>query len=61
VATDLHKRTWLLIERLYITVYGAGGEKPEVFIEFLKRFGIDYPGIPYREFKTLKGLNSSIT
>lgn len=54
MSAELHKRTWLLIERLYITVY-AGGEKPEVFIEFLKRFGIDYPGIPYREFKTLKG------
>ncbi len=56
MATDLHKRTWLLIERLYITVYGDGGQKPEVFIEFLRRFGIEYPGVPYRDFKTVKGL-----
>lgn len=51
MALDLDKRVWVLVERLYITVYGE-----EDFIEFLKQFDIDYPGIPYQEFNTTRGL-----
>lgn len=55
MAFELHARTWLLVERLYITVYGASGQKPEAFLHFLKRFDIDYPGTPYPSFSSVKG------
>lgn len=47
---QLPDRVWMLAERLYIH-----GHSADDFRGLLTSQGIDYPGVPYAEFNTLKG------
>ena len=47
----VNRRVWVLAERLYIHIH-----EWKQFIQFLRQFGIDYPGEPYKGFRRAKGL-----